>query len=72
MYHLNKDENAVIMTIDGIMEHGHARRGNKDFLRNGDTIQELMSTIMKKPHAQEGKWLWRISKNWKAVSGWQI
>lgn len=70
--HLNKDENALIMTIDGEVEHTYSRRGNQDFLKNGDTIQELMTKIMKKPKAKEGKWLWRISKNWKAVSGWQL
>jgi len=60
------------MTIDGEVERTYARQGNKEFLRNADTIQEIMCKIMKKPHATQGKWLWRISKDWKCVSGWQL
>lgn len=64
-------EDAALLTVKGRL-HMAITHSVYDLNSNADALQELMVGIMKYREAKEGDWVWKISKNWRSLSGREL
>lgn len=62
------NDNVVFLVTEGKMA-GIASKSEQYVRRHADRIHELMIMVMKHPMTRQGVWIFRISDEWRNVSG---